>query len=59
VLRVKPDNLDAHYDLACLLANYGRVDEAIREYREVLRLNPNHPQAGVELASVSQKKGLR
>jgi tetratricopeptide (TPR) repeat protein len=43
---------DAHLGLARVLAGLGRADEAIRECREVLRMDPRHDAARAELNSL-------
>ena len=45
VLRIKPDNVEAHYNLGVALANQRRISEAVAEYRETLRLRPDWPPA--------------
>jgi Flp pilus assembly protein TadD len=53
-----PKDAKAHYNLAAVLADMDRGDEAIAEYREAVRLNEDYPEAhnnlGIELA----KNGL-
>lgn len=42
----RPDDVDAHFELAKLYANQlGNAEAARRHYKRVLELNPNHPQA--------------
>jgi tetratricopeptide (TPR) repeat protein len=40
-VQLRPDLADAHRNLGLALANLGRFDEALREFREVLRLKPD------------------
>ena len=42
-LKVQPWNADAHFIMGELLSEQGRKDEAAREYREALRIDPTHP----------------
>ncbi len=42
-LKLKPDFVAAHMNLANLYWEHGRTEEAIRAFREVLRLDPEHP----------------
>jgi tetratricopeptide (TPR) repeat protein len=51
--------LDLYEDcLADLYLRLGRLDEAIDEYRRILRPNPNHALALFHLAQASARKGL-
>ena len=45
-----PDYLEAHSNLANLLTDRGQIEDAIRHYREVLRLEPAHWKAANDLA---------
>ena len=51
VIRLEPDNADAHNNLAGLLFTAGRLDEAIAAYRACLRIRPDHPLATRNLAA--------
>ena len=42
---VTGDNVLARYNLATGLAQQGRIDEAIAQYREALRIVPSYPEA--------------
>ena len=44
-LRLNPRNPEAHGTLGNILADQGKVDEAIAEYRESLRLKPESADA--------------
>lgn len=60
-VRHKPPiwNFDAYEDcLANAFLKTGKLDEAIVEYRRILRLNPNYPLARFQLAQALEKKGL-
>ena len=50
-----PDQLDAHYDLAGILASEGKLDAAAAHYREVLRISPEHAEAAAALARVRSR----
>ena len=52
VLRIEPDNAEAHYSLGKAFAQQGRVEEAVKYYRQALRLNPNWPEVLNSLAWV-------
>ena len=48
---------EAHHALGAILASLGRLDEAVAEFTEALRLNPSHPQAGSLLAACRRQLG--
>ena len=50
-IRLKPDSDVGHYNLANLLQQTGRFDEAIREYEETLRLRPGMALAHYNLGN--------
>ncbi|TAK08259.1 MAG: tetratricopeptide repeat protein, partial [Candidatus Manganitrophaceae bacterium] len=54
---VEPDEPDLHHRLARLLAQQGRNEEAIGEYREELRRYPNNPVVQTDLATLLAMKG--
>ena len=39
-----------------MLETLGKVDEAIRHYREALRIDPNHAEARYNLAHVDRNR---
>ena len=45
----RPDDPEAHFELALQFGAERRVDQAIREYREAMRLNPRHQWAHYNL----------
>jgi Flp pilus assembly protein TadD len=50
LLKKRPDDVKAHFLLANALAARGQLNEAIGEFREVLRLEPDHEKAHIGLA---------
>ena len=44
-LRLNPDYLEAHFNLAVALEQAGRVPEAIGQYEQVLRIKPDYTKA--------------
>lgn len=44
-LALKPDHMLARLSLARVWTNYGRVDDAVREFRELLRRDPDNAEA--------------
>jgi len=56
-LRINPDYVVAHFNLAELLARMGRREEAISHYMEVLRLDPRDAMAHYNLANLLAEVG--
>jgi len=56
-LGLKPDLLEAHYNLGNALKGQGRLDEAAACYRRVIGLNPNFPDAHNNLGLALQDQG--
>ena len=57
VVSKDPTNYVAHNNLGFALAKAGRIDEAIGQYRKVLRINPSYKNAWDNLAMALQEKG--
>ena len=51
------DNEVAHLDLGTALANEGRTDEALPEFREALRIQPGHYQLYNNIANILDTQG--
>ena len=56
-LQKNPDSFLAHYNLAHLLHEEGRLEEAARHYREAVRIRPNDAWAQNNLGKVFQDQG--
>jgi len=57
-LEINPNYIDdAHYNLGILLAETGRIDEAMAHYQKALELNPNHADAHNNLGILLVKMG--
>lgn len=56
-LKVRPDDPEAHYNLAVALAARQRVDDAIRQYRRAISLAPDDPRSHNNLASLLASRG--
>lgn len=56
-LQEKSELAQAHYGIGVALEHKGDEAGAVDEYREALRLNPNHARAHGGLSSVLSKKG--
>ena len=52
------NNWKAHARLGLVLSKEGRLDEAINQYREALRLKPDDADAHYDLANALYRKGL-
>jgi protein O-GlcNAc transferase len=57
--QLKPDFLEAHFALGVLLARQGIENhgEAMDQFLEVLRLNPNHVRARINLSNLLEQGG--
>jgi predicted TPR repeat methyltransferase len=56
---LRPDHANTHFNLAVSLRDKGDLDGAIAEYREVLRLEPDHERARSDLViALGRKDGL-
>ncbi len=56
-LRYKPDDPETHLNLAALLADLGRYQEADANYRHVLEIKPGHLIATAGLTMLLERKG--
>jgi tetratricopeptide (TPR) repeat protein len=56
-VHLKPDSVQAHFDLGCALESRGNTDEAIAEYREAVRLNPDYAVAHNNLGVALRAQG--
>lgn len=57
LLRLHPEIVAAHADLAVVLVSLGRYDEAIREYHVALAQAPDSPPLRLDLGLAYYKKG--
>lgn len=44
-LKITDNNYEAHFCIAPILLEQGRIEEAIQHNTEAIRINPNHPKA--------------
>jgi Flp pilus assembly protein TadD len=51
-LEIKPNLVEAHYNLGFALCSKGRLDEAIRELQETLKLKPDYAEASNNLVII-------
>ena len=49
-LRIKPDSVEAHYNLGVVLEKAGRLAEAIQHYAQALKIRPDLTAAQNALA---------
>jgi tetratricopeptide (TPR) repeat protein len=52
-----PTSWMAHNDLGIVLADQGRLDEAMAEYKKALRIKPDHANAMINLGAAMQTQG--
>ena len=57
VLKINPDSVEAHNNLANLLDDAGRPDEAMAEYQAALRINPKYVAAHNNLGTLLVELG--
>ncbi|UCD83828.1 MAG: tetratricopeptide repeat protein [Deltaproteobacteria bacterium] len=57
VMKKSPRKDRTHYGLGFALDNMGHYDEALKEYRETLRINPNQFQALNDLGGILLRRG--
>jgi tetratricopeptide (TPR) repeat protein len=53
VVRLQPDLMEGHLNLAIALASLNRIQDALAEFQQVLRLDPNNAQAANYLKSIN------
>jgi tetratricopeptide (TPR) repeat protein len=56
-LKVTQNNYVAHNNIGIVLAKKGRINEAISEYQEAIRLNPYYPDPNYNLGNAFLKNG--
>ena len=56
-VRLSPDSVESHYNLATALARQQRPEEAEDHFRDTLRLAPDHLAAHVNLGAVLRSRG--
>ena len=54
-LWIKPDHVDAHYNLGAALFRKGNIKGAIYHFQEVLKINPGDVQAKSILKKLQQQ----
>lgn len=57
LLKLDPNQVATHVNLAIVLVNLGRFDEAIEEYKAADRLLPGDPRIALNLALAYEKSG--
>ena len=58
-VRLKPDLVEAQYNLATVLQEMGRLDEAVVQYRKTIQLAPDHARAYCNLGNTLRQLGRR
>lgn len=51
-LAIKPDYVEAHYNIATALQGLGRFEEAVTHYQRVLAIDPGNPDAQNNLGAI-------
>ena len=57
VVRLKPDDFEAHNNLGLALKAQGRLDRAIAEHREAIQIKPDHALSHAGLADALLRQG--
>ena len=55
VVKLQPENANAHYDLGQALAGLSRRDEAVPHWERAIAIQPNHKEALYKLAQALRK----
>ena len=56
-LAIKPDYVEAHYNLGNTLKRYGKLDEAIQAYQKSLAIKPDYAEANYKIGNVHKQLG--
>jgi len=56
-LEIRPDFVEAHFNLGNVLADQGRFDEAIGRYQKALKIRPDFAEAYFNLGNASADQG--
>ena len=56
-IEIKPNYINAHYNLGNILKDLGRQDDAEKSYRKAIELNPNFPEAYLNLGILLNNLG--
>ncbi|HTL67446.1 MAG TPA: tetratricopeptide repeat protein [Lacunisphaera sp.] len=56
-LAARPEDAAAHFEYGLELVELGRVDEALAQYRDVVRLQPDHAAAHAEIGRILLQQG--
>jgi tetratricopeptide (TPR) repeat protein len=58
IVALRPDDIGARLNLGIALSEMGRLDDAIAEYQEVLRIKKDEFRAHINIGTAMAKKGL-
>ena len=58
-MRLQPEMVEAQYSLGVVLANRGKLDDAIAHYRQAIRIKPGYVEAHYNLAIVLTRQGRK
>lgn len=58
IVAQNPDDIDAKMSLASMMANSGRMNEAIPLFEEAIRLEPDEPKYRLDFAMALQTNGM-
>ncbi len=56
-VRLKPDDVEAHYNLANTLRIQGKLEEAVAEFRMAIRIKPDYAEAHSNLGNALHAQG--
>ena len=57
-IKIKPDFVEAHYNLGIILHELGEYQKAVNSYEKAIKINPNNPKYYVNRGSIKYDLGF-